>query len=200
MLGDKKPKEQSNLRADLEARLAEIRDESKSRYSEILDDNRGDDRHRPQRSAERVTALADDGPTRLADNPRVCYYAPPSHVPGPTPNYSRPNKTPTRASKSDAVRPSWGSEAAMTKDNDPFTSDYAEPEADSKSVGLAVPAPLGSAELEAKYRLMRHGDLELAWPVLFEDAAGHVNPLSDHDVAALAQVGVSYKDILRHRA
>lgn len=75
--------------------------------------------------------------------------------------------------------------------SDPFNDDAIKREADTKSVGLAVPAPLGSAELEAKYGLMRHGDLELAWPVLFEDAAGHVDPLSDHDVAALAHVGVS---------
>jgi len=75
--------------------------------------------------------------------------------------------------------------------DDPFLNDYARPEADTKSVGLAVPTPLSSAELEAKYGEMRHGDLELAWPVAFEDQAGHLDTLSDNDVAALAAVGVT---------
>jgi len=75
--------------------------------------------------------------------------------------------------------------------SDPFNDDAIKQEADTKSVGLAVPAPLGSAELQAKYNDMRHGDLELAWPVLFEDAAGHVDPLTDNDIAALARVGVT---------
>ena len=90
VIGDQKPKVQSSLRADLEARLAEIRNNPNRPTAKpsgpvaMIGTGHND-------PPERVTALADDGPTRLADNPRV-YHAPPSHVPGPTPNYARPAK------------------------------------------------------------------------------------------------------------
>jgi len=76
--------------------------------------------------------------------------------------------------------------------SDPFIDEAVEREHDgTKSVGLCVPMPLTSAELEEKYAAMRHDGLELSWPVLFEDADGHIDPISDNDVAALARVGVT---------
>ena len=77
---------------------------------------------------------------------------------------------------------------------DPFKSDSAKPEADTKCVGLAVPVPLTSAELEAKYRDMKHDGIELLWPTMFEDEAGHVEPLTPHDIAALKHLGVTVEE------
>jgi hypothetical protein len=75
---------------------------------------------------------------------------------------------------------------------DPFQSDGIEkPEADTKSAGLVVPIPLTSGELEAKYGDMKHDGIELQWPLMFEDAAGHVEPLTPHDIAALKHLGVT---------
>jgi len=59
-----------------------------------------------------------------------------------------------------------------------------------RKVGLAAPKPLTSAELEAKYGSMKHGGIELMWPVRFEDENGK-SELNEHDHAALKQLGVS---------
>jgi hypothetical protein len=63
-------------------------------------------------------------------------------------------------------------------------------------VGLAAPRPLTSAELEAKYRDMKHDGIELAWPVMFLDEQGKPEPLTDHDRAALAHLGVTEEEYL----
>lgn len=65
-----------------------------------------------------------------------------------------------------------------------------------RSVGLAAPRPLTSAELQEKYGPMNHGGIELAWPVRFESAKGEGDPLSDHDRAALAHLGVTESEYL----
>jgi hypothetical protein len=83
----------------------------------------------------------------------------------------------------------------MSKDNDPFLSDYSKPEADTKSIGLCVPLPLTSAELESKYGSMRHGDLELGWPLMFEDN-GHIEPLTPNDLESLKRLGVTIEEYL----
>jgi hypothetical protein len=91
VIGDKKPKVQSNLRSDLEARLKEVRENPNraSRKPSGPVAMIGTGHNDPE---ERLTATVDDAPKTLADHPRA-YFAPPSHVPGPAPNYSRPNKT-----------------------------------------------------------------------------------------------------------
>lgn len=60
-----------------------------------------------------------------------------------------------------------------------------------KTIGLAVPAPLSSAELEAKYGGMKHDSIEILWPTLFEGADGHLEPLTPHDLVALKFLGVT---------
>jgi hypothetical protein len=78
---------------------------------------------------------------------------------------------------------------------DPFQSDSIEkPEPYTKSVGLAVPVPLSSIELEAKYHDMKHDGIELQWPVTFEGADRHLEPLTPHDIAALKHLGVTVEE------
>jgi hypothetical protein len=55
---------------------------------------------------------------------------------------------------------------------------------------LAVPAPLTSSELEAKY-VHYHKSLEANWPVPFFDDGGNLEPLVRNDVAALTRIGVT---------
>jgi hypothetical protein len=79
--------------------------------------------------------------------------------------------------------------------DDPFKSDSIEkPTADTKSIGLVVPVPLSSAELEEKYRDMKHDGIELLWPVIFEDQDGHMGDLTPHDLMALKHLGVSVEE------
>lgn len=85
-----KPGAMSSLRADLEARLAEIRAHpdrptAKPSGPVLLPGTGHND------PPEHVTGLADDAPSRLADHPRA-YEASPSHVPRPAPSYARPTK------------------------------------------------------------------------------------------------------------
>ena len=61
-------------------------------------------------------------------------------------------------------------------------------------VGLAAPRPLSSEELVSKYGDMKHDGIELAWPVMFLDENGRPEPLTDHDRAALAHIGVTEEE------
>ena len=78
---------------------------------------------------------------------------------------------------------------------DPFNSDSIDkPEADTRSIGLCVPTPLSSADLEAKYGAMRHDGIELLYPTQFEDADGHLDKLTAHDKAALKHLGITEEE------
>jgi hypothetical protein len=43
---------------------------------------------------------------------------------------------------------------------------------------------------------MKHDGIELAWPVMFLDEQGKPEPLTDHDRAALAHLGVTEEEYL----
>lgn len=64
-----------------------------------------------------------------------------------------------------------------------------------RSVGLAAPRPLSSAELQEKYGRMNHAGVELMWPVRFEDEHGK-SDLTDHDTVALARLSVTVEQYL----
>jgi len=89
VIGDKKPKQQSSLRADLEARLAEVRANPNRATAKPNGPVAMIPHANPSDPPERLTATVDDAPRTLADHPRA-YHAPPSHVPKPV-NYARPN-------------------------------------------------------------------------------------------------------------
>lgn len=63
-----------------------------------------------------------------------------------------------------------------------------------RKIGLATPRPLTSAELAEKYDTMRHDGIEISWPTLFEDADGHLEPLTPTDIRGLAHVGVTVEE------
>jgi len=63
-----------------------------------------------------------------------------------------------------------------------------------KKIGLVVPEPLSSAELEEKYATWRHDGIEILWPTMFEDQYGHISELTPHDLLALKHLGITVEE------
>lgn len=82
----------SDMRADLERRLAEIRSAPDRASAKPTGPVAVIGRGTPNDPPERISASADDAPARLADNPRA-YIATPTHVPAAPPIYARPNRS-----------------------------------------------------------------------------------------------------------
>jgi hypothetical protein len=104
--GSASKKTESPLRAELEARLREIRanpnrDSAKPTGPVAMIGHGHND------PVERVTLSADDAPAVLADHPRA-YYAPTPPAPRPAPSYARPNKSLDQAGVGPGVPPPGG--------------------------------------------------------------------------------------------
>jgi hypothetical protein len=81
----------SDLRADLEARLAAIRSDPNRATASPTGPVAVIGRGNPNDPPERISAAADDAPMRLADHPRA-YMAPTPSAPNTPPSYARPSK------------------------------------------------------------------------------------------------------------
>jgi hypothetical protein len=111
VLGEKsKGKPLSNLRADLEARLAAIRS-NPDRASAKPTGPVAMIGHGNNDPPEHVSSSADDAPATLADHPRA-YFAPTPSAPRPAPNYAKPNKSLDQSGTGRGVPPTGGHRVA----------------------------------------------------------------------------------------